>query len=135
MIFNRDKFNENVDYCEFIFNKCVKYLLNLSSSDIQDIANNYVFELYNRGIDTDNEVVEDEELLLNIIDELYNSKSNFDATEELDEDMEKYLYNYKLSLERKVNANGGYGYNELYDDVSIEDINNEFSLKYIKKNK
>ncbi len=135
MIFNRDKFNENVDYYEFIFNKCVKYLLNLSSSDIQDIANNYVFELYNRGIDTDNEVVEDEELLLNIIDEFYNSKPNYDATEELDEDMEKYLYNYKLSLERKVNANGGYGYNEHYDDVSIEDINNEFSLKYIKKNK
>lgn len=131
MKFNRDLFNENVDYCEFVFNECQKNLLDLTGEEIQNIANNYVFELYNRGIDTELEVYEDTELLQSIIDHYFKKKSNF--IPELDEDMEEYLYNYKYALERKVNASGGYGFNESYDDVSIEEINDEFSLKYIKK--
>ena len=136
MLFIRDKFNENVDYCEYIYNVCSKYFLQYSFADIQDIANNYVFELDSMGIDTENELVKDEELLFKVIEELFDCNSNKELDEdelEMEYEIKNVLCDLRLQREKLVNSFGGYGYEDAYDDISIEDKNNNLTLKYTDK--
>lgn len=138
------EYNENVEYCKYIENKCKELNLDLDKEEIQIIANLYVDELYNDGVEIKHESIIDNELLLfDCIDQYrdLNSKEKFSQydyignkenindkefekmikRQEIKEKEDEELYKQKSYLDRELNAKGGYGYNEDYDDHGLDE--------------
>ena len=70
------EYNENVEYCKYIENKCKELNLDLDKEEIQIVANLYVDELYNDGVEIKHESIIDNELLLfDCIDQYRNLNS------------------------------------------------------------
>ena len=123
----RDNFNENIEYCLYIYSFCNKNFLNVCFIDIQDIANKYVDELIDLGYLIDGNIIENDDLVYQVIEEYY------DYTDENAMDDESYdeIISSKLRFEKEKNAHGGYCFDDNFDDVSFEDrnIHQSFSLR------
>ena len=129
----RDNFNENVEYCMYIYRTCFNNFMQLSFRDVQDIANKYVFELDSMGIDVDEEVVENEEVLNKVLEEFFYPKKENDEFSEVEYEQQERLAYLKNKYEKLANSYGGHGFVDSYDDESLENINEEISLRLERK--
>ena len=113
MGFNRDDFDENVFYCEYVYKMNLMYELNLNKHDVQRVANMYVDVLEERGSYDPYDVPEDNELLIKIANyyKKYlktNSYNNEDSNEFKD---------IPATGEKNYYAHGGYDIVDSYNDL------------------
>jgi len=127
MAFNAEDFSENIDYCEYVYRKSIEYGLPLCKNDIQLLANMYAFELDSLDEYSDEEVIENDELLLKLYDDFVIDYKE-EKTEYIDYDKEEELRNLKLRQERLINRMGGYAFDESFDDHASD----EYTLKFKK---
>ena len=117
-----EEFNENVEYCKYVYRKLTELEIELEPRDIQRIANDYAEELENRDMYDEDEVVEDDSILLKIIQK-YLKTNKKEGKEYINYDLQELLARLRLENEKQVHANGGHGYTDSYDDLSYEDLN------------
>lgn len=128
-MFNKDSFDENVDYCQYVSEISSEKRWNFTNRDIQTIANMYVYELECNSVDFESEVVKDNKLLFKVILDYLRNIRVVEKTELSDE--EKDLNDrIKLENERKMHSRGGHGYNESYDDLSDDQFESNFTPKF-----
>ena len=72
-MFNANDYNENVEYCEYVFRINEQEGFNLSRDDIQAVANAYAQFLSDAEVD---EHYENDEFLIQLIDEHLLAKEN-----------------------------------------------------------
>ena len=133
MKFDLNDYNENVEYCKYVFDKNNELDLGLEDArDIQIVANYYVDEL----IELEDghileELIENDLLLVQVIKE-YLSKIKVKALDQESlyyspkqaDELQLYSYN-----ERMRNTHGGYGMSETYDDLGLDEINYDDEMK------
>ncbi len=117
-MFREEDYSENIEYCKYVWKKNNELNLGLESrEEIQIVANMYYDELVEIDGYNDTEYKENDLLLLEVvktyIDEIRSTEESY-----IDED----LYNIKMSNEKLLNARGGYGYNESYDDLGSDEV-------------
>lgn len=70
-MFNQYDYNDNIGYCKYVFEKNEELGLNLkSSNEIQYVANNYLDEVYARGIIEGDEIYQNDKILLDTVNKL-----------------------------------------------------------------
>ena len=115
-MFNISDYNENVEYCEYVYKKNEELGLGLRDSyEIQVVANMYVDEMYEKILD---QYIENDEVLLKVVEEYMNKIRN---TEETIGEIPDEFIDLRLDYEKRLNAKGGYDYNDGYDDESLSD--------------
>jgi len=138
----KELYDENVEYCKYVSRKNDEYELDLSTEDIQEIANQYVIRLDDDGTISygdDESVVENDKLLLEIVrnykieaindqEEKENLLSN-DSYLDVIEAEEEAKAREKHSFEEAIHKNGGHGISEAYDDQGIDDRLSQFGIK------
>lgn len=115
-MFKEDDYNDNVEYCRYVWEKNLELGLNLNSSlEIQLIANSYVDEVISRrGFDED-EVFKNDKILLSVVEKNAKKLRKFKPIDEREIDI-------KLASEKELNRFGGYGYNDSFDDHGLDEI-------------
>lgn len=121
MKFYPDDYFENVEYCEYVFRKNIELELGLrNNNEIQMVANMYEKDLssvVDRYVETG--MVENDLLLINVVKEYVTTIRDHDLSEL---DYDDYPYEYKYAEEKAHGAHGGYGYNDSYDDLGLDEI-------------
>ena len=67
-MFNENDYNENVEYCKYVFDENKRLRLELDNNEIQVVANLYVDELVDNDIDPYESIVKNELMLLDTVD-------------------------------------------------------------------
>jgi hypothetical protein len=125
MDFNFDDYNENIEYCKYVYDKNEEYDLHLENeTDIQLVANMYVDEIIeiNDGTITD-DLVENDLVLFQVVDEYLTKFKN----RELDSDSIDYEPKsdaeimYQSQQERIKSRRGGYDYTDAFNDMGLDE--------------
>lgn len=125
-MFNADDYNDNIEYCRYVFEKNIELDLGLSSPiAIQNVANNYFDEICaRRGIIDDGELYEDDELLLEVKNKFDKKtrkfKQYYSQTDKYSKDEENY--DMDVEIDKNLNKKGGYSYNDSLEEASLDDI-------------
>ena len=124
MNFNQDDYTENIDYCEYVFNKNKAFKLGLDNPvDIQTVANIYVDEIIelNDGY-LGYDLVENDLVLFEVVDEFLRKikKNKYDPVR-IDYKSDEDLMNYS-HYERVKSSRGGYSFNESFDDFGLDNV-------------
>ena len=117
MSFVKDMFDENVEYCEYVFNKNNEYNLDLDHHDIEVVANEYTRELEEQGLDFEEEVIKNDALLLETVKKY--KQSMLDTIDE-EYPFDENFQNYADGVNRKVYSDQE-NVDDLYDGASHED--------------
>ena len=105
----------------YVLRKNKELNMGLHDFDIQEVADLYegeISEVVDRYV-TD-EFVENDLLLLDVAKE-YLKGLDSEVIESMQEEMEDERYNKRFAQERAYNAHGGYGYNESFDDLGLDE--------------
>ncbi len=122
MKFNSEKYNEHVDYCEYVYNyMSQRNIYEITDEDIQNITDLYVDALYTKGFDVNEGVIKNDHLLHNEI-KFYLKYQKANEFNLYDEDALKL----RDRMERDFFSKNGHGYSESYDDEAIEDLQESF---------
>jgi hypothetical protein len=121
----REMFDENVDYCEYVYNKNLEYDLQLDRQDIIAIAQEYAEELMEKDIDVESEVVENDALLLEVVREYM--KDN--APKEEDDLYPDHEEAPEIDKKKQdLYLSNPHAYSDDYDDHALDDGYNKYSL-------
>ena len=141
-MFNENDYNENVEYCKYVFDENKRLRLELDNNEIQVVANLYVDELVDNDIDPYESIVKNELMLLDTVDfykleikeekispydvgegrKRINDKAFKKIEEELKdrEGLDDLHFKKKAAFEKRLNAHGLYDRNDLNpDDESL----------------
>ena len=120
MNFDPKKFPVYTEYCKYVWDKVKDSFLSLKDTDIEVIALMYKDEIESiSGNYANNEFVKNDELLTSIIKDYIENVVNYD--EKHTENLEDDSYRERTAVEKEINAHGGYGYNDSYDDFGIDE--------------
>ena len=118
MKYSAENFNENVDYCEYIYELASEKEIELTNTDIQKIANKYVDKLYEEDEYSEDEVVKNDALASKIITKYLKS-----VKEAYNEELTKeQLSIFKIPTEKELFSHSGHEHIDSYDDLSYDDI-------------
>lgn len=126
--FKESDYNQNINYCLYVYNK--NYELNLGLEDIfdiQEVADMYATDLEEkRNILPSDGAYYDDKLLLEVVTEyLVTIKPSYEE-DQYDND---FIVDLKIKNDRAMNASGGYGFYEGYDDVGLDEKTDDDIMK------
>lgn len=119
-MFNMSDYNENVIVCEYVWRKNQEQNLGLEDAyDIQRVANLYADKLQ---LDYGELVEKDLELFKIVRKYIASEQFHKNGYRSFDDAKNRLYY------DEVTNRNGGYGYNEAYDDLGLDERENGFNL-------
>ena len=112
-MFNVDDYNDNIEYCRYVFDKNIELDLGLSSpAEIQYVANQYLDTVCARRGFMDDEVYENDKILTTVAEKAIKKINRLkNKTHETQEEIDM-----GINMEKQFNSHGGYGFNDSYDD-------------------
>lgn len=126
-MFNADDYNENVEYCRYVFEKNEELGLGLTNErEIQLIANRYVDELLeqNNGLELE-ELYEDIDLLIKVVNRYRKEEQDYEEENAAKIKHEKELAEMSKEFiqenERMQMKNGFQNFTDEYDDHGLDE--------------
>ena len=114
-MFVHDDYSENIVVCEYVWRKNIEYGLLLNNSyDIQRVANRYAEKMGIEACDAD-ELIEKDSELLRIAKKYVRTEKAYHFTIKNDS-------RERSQLEAMASRNGGYAFNDDYDDRGIDEF-------------
>ena len=125
--------NSNKEILEFVTAKNNELKLNLDELELEDLAYLYYLEASERDLTyVEKELLNDQ--LFNEVYALYledkknNANSKFDPSDYVqyysDEDVKD-----TTDYDKKMNTHGGYGYNDSYDDLGLDERDEDSTMR------
>ena len=130
MVFNVEDYNENIDYCKYVFDKNISLGLGLiDSREIQLVANNYVDELIElQDGYLGEDVIANELLLIQVVKEYITNLRVLEEHKITEETIESDILAH-TQTEMLKNNRGGYDFNDFYDDKGLDERDIESEMK------